>query len=54
MRKKVVRWEVIRLRAKGEFIGTVQAKDKESARKVAVKEFSLPPGEEQRLIVRPA
>jgi len=54
VRKKIVRWEVIRLRAKGQFIGTVQAKDKEAARKVAVKEFSLRAGEERRLIIRPA
>jgi len=54
VRKKVVRWEVIRLRAKGEYVGTVEAKDKEAARKAAVKEFSLRAGEERRLIIRPA
>lgn len=38
MRQKTVKWETIRLRAKGEFLGWVEAKDKKAALKVAVKQ----------------
>lgn len=41
VRKKTVKCEIIRLRAKGEFLGWVEAKDKRAALKVAVKQFSL-------------
>jgi hypothetical protein len=53
-KKKVEWWEVIRIRAKGQYLGRVQAKDKETARKAAGKEFQLLEGEERWLIIRPA
>jgi hypothetical protein len=46
--------EVIRIRAKGKYLGRVHASDKEGARKAAAEEFDLPNGEERRLIIRPA
>ena len=54
MRKKERLWEVIRIRAKGEYLGRVEAKDEEAARKAAVKEFRLAAIDERRLVVRPA
>jgi hypothetical protein len=53
-KKKVEWWEVIRIRAKGQFRGRVKAADKESARKAAAKEFGLREGEERWLIIRQA
>jgi hypothetical protein len=38
-KKKVEWWEVIRIRAKGQYLGRVKAKDKEDARKAAAKEL---------------
>jgi hypothetical protein len=52
--KKVEWWEVIRIRAKGQYLGRVRAKDKETARKAAAKEFQLREGEERWLIIRQA
>jgi hypothetical protein len=52
MRKNVSEWQVIRLRAKGEYLGKVQAPDEQAAMKTAIKAFGLRPGEEQRLLVR--
>jgi hypothetical protein len=53
-KKKVEWWEVIRIRAKGQYLGRVRAKDLETARKAAAKEFSLREGEERWLIIRQA
>jgi hypothetical protein len=53
-KKKVEWWQVIRIRAKGQYLGRVKAKDKETARKAAAKEFALRDGEERWLIIRPA
>ena len=53
-KRKVERWEVIRIRAKGQYLGRVKAGDKESARKAAAEEFELLEGEERWLIIRPA
>ena len=52
MPKKVSEWQVIRLRAKGEYLGKVQAPDEQAAMKAAVKAFGLRPADEQRLLVR--
>jgi hypothetical protein len=38
--------------AKGEYLGKVEAKDKDAAVKVAMKEFALPSTDEWRLLVR--
>jgi hypothetical protein len=54
VRKKKTLWEVIRIRAKGQYLGRVKGSDKESARKAAAKEFELRDGEERWLIIRPA
>jgi hypothetical protein len=53
-KKKAEWWAVIRIRAKGQYLGRVKAADKESARKAAAKEFELRDGEERWLIIRPA
>lgn len=52
VRKKLVRWEVIRLRAKGEYLGKVEAADEQAAIKAAVKAFDLRAVEQHRLLVR--
>lgn len=52
MRKKLSDWQVIRLRAKGEYLGRVQAPDEEAAMKAAIKAFGLRAAEAQRLLVR--
>jgi len=53
MRKKVSKWEVIRLRAKGEYLGVVSAADEEAALKVAIKAFAITDPERQKqLLVR--
>lgn len=53
-RKRKIEWEVIRLRARGEYIGTVAAPDQESALKAALKAFELKAAEANRLLVRPS
>jgi hypothetical protein len=53
MPKKVSEWQVIRLRAKGEYLGKVQAPDERAAMKVAIRAFGLRPADEHRLLVRP-
>jgi hypothetical protein len=53
MRKKVRVWEVIRLRAKGEYVGRVRASDEKAAKKAALKELPLSAEDERRLLVRP-
>jgi hypothetical protein len=47
-------WEVIRLRAKGEYLGRVSAVDEKSAVKAALKLLSLDKSEARRLLIRPA
>jgi hypothetical protein len=54
MRKKECVWEVIRLRAKGEYLGRISAADEKAARKLALKEFALKEWEEKRLLIRRA
>ena len=45
-------WEVIRLAARGQYIGRVYAADENSARKMAVKEFDLGSVDAERLLIR--
>jgi hypothetical protein len=45
-------WQVIRIRAKGEYIGTVTASDEASALKAALKTFALDKTEAERLLIR--
>jgi hypothetical protein len=54
MRKRVIEWEVIRLRAKGD-LGVVSAPDEERALKAAIKFFEIRNVEQQKqLLVRRA
>lgn len=45
-------WQVIRLGARGEYIGTVTAPDEQSAIKAAIELFALQAEEAKRLLVR--
>lgn len=51
-RKRRIEWEVIRLRSKGEYLGTVAAADEKAALQVALKMFALDKSEANRLLVR--
>lgn len=55
LRKKDNVWEVIRLRAKGEYLGKVEAPDETAALKAAVKAFAMTTIEQQKqLLIRGA
>ena len=45
-------WQVIRLGARGEYIGTVTAPDEQSAIKAAIEVFALQVEEAKRLLIR--
>ncbi len=47
-RKRKIEWEVIRMRARGEYLGVVSAPDQEAALKAALKEKA----KEKRLLLR--
>jgi hypothetical protein len=51
-RKRKIEWQVIRMRAKGEYLGVVSAPDEQAALKAALKAFALEKAEEKRLLVR--
>jgi hypothetical protein len=53
-RKKLPHWEVIRIRARGEYLGVVQAADEEAALKAAIKLFALENQQADRLLIRRA
>jgi hypothetical protein len=53
-RTSTIEWRVIRLKAKGEYLGTVSAPDEDAALKAALKLFALDKVEEKRLLVRRA
>jgi hypothetical protein len=50
-KKKLQQWDVIRLPAA--FLGRVEASDEQTALKVAIEQFKIPPADQWRLIVRP-
>ena len=51
--QKLYEWQVIRLRAKGEYLGKVRASDEEAALKATIKAFDLTAIEKQKqLLVR--
>lgn len=53
MGKKEYQWEVVRLRARGEYLGKVKAPDEEAALKAAIKAFAITdPDQQKRLLVR--
>jgi hypothetical protein len=54
MRKKRVLWEVRVLKASAVFIGTVYAPDEKTARKAALKELTVRPVDQNRLLIRRA
>jgi hypothetical protein len=51
-RKRKIEWQVIRMRARGEYLGTVSAPDEQAALKAALKAFALEKVEEKRLLIR--
>ena len=50
--KRESEWQVIRLRAKGEYLGTVKAADEAKALKAALRAFALDEKETDRLLIR--
>jgi len=51
-RASKIEWQVIRLRARGEYLGTVTAPDEGAALKAAIRLFALQADEAKRLMVR--
>jgi hypothetical protein len=50
-KSKLPRWQIVRLKATpARFIGLVDAPDEESAIKVAIEQFEIPPEDQKRLI----
>ena len=45
-------WEVIWLRANGEYVGQVKARDEKAAKKAAIKQLGLRKAEADRLLRR--
>jgi len=45
-------WRVIIIRAKGEYLGSVEAPDRERAEVVAIKQFALDDDQRSRLLIR--
>jgi hypothetical protein len=45
-------WRVIRLRSKGQYLGTVKAVDHDAAVKMALKQFGIDKSEADRLLIR--
>lgn len=45
-------WQIIRMRAKGEYLGTAKASDEAAALEAALKAFALDKSEAERLLVR--
>jgi hypothetical protein len=51
-KKKLYEWKIIRLRAKGEFLGYVEAPDEQAAIAAAAKEFEIAPELAFRLVAQ--
>jgi hypothetical protein len=45
-------WRVIIMRSKGEYLGSIEAPDRERAEAVAVKQFALDDDQRRRLLIR--
>jgi hypothetical protein len=45
-------WRVIIIRSKGEYLGSVEAPDRERAAAVAIKQFQLDTDQRSRLLIR--
>lgn len=52
MGKRESEWQVIRIRSKGEYLGTVKAPDEAAAVKAALKVFGLDKRQADQLILR--
>jgi len=52
MPKKIYEWRIIRIRAKGEFLGYVEAPDEKAAIEAAAKEFGIAPELQKRLLAQ--
>ena len=53
-RKRETEWEVIRLKATpAAFVGWVQARDKATALRTAIKQFNIRREDQSRLLIRP-
>ena len=53
-RKRKIKWELIRMQARSEYLGTVTAPHQQAAVNVALKAFELDKAEEKRLLIRRA
>jgi hypothetical protein len=51
-KKPAKSWRVIIMRSKGEYLGTVEAPDRERADAVAIKQFDLDQDQRRRLLIR--
>jgi hypothetical protein len=49
---KLRSWRVIIMRSRGEYLGSVEAPDRERAEAVAIKQFQLDQDQRSRLLVR--
>ena len=45
-------WRVIIIRSKGEYVGSVEAPDRERAEAVAIRQFDLDQDQRRRLLIR--
>jgi hypothetical protein len=48
---KLRRWRIVLIRQRGQFVGTVEAADAESAIKVAIREYDITDSERQRRLI---
>jgi hypothetical protein len=49
---KLRSWRVIIIRSRGEYLGSVEAPDRERAEAVAIKQFALDDNQRRRLLIR--
>jgi hypothetical protein len=49
---KLRSWRIIIMRSKGEYLGSVEAPDRENAEAVAIKQFALDDDQRRRLLIR--
>jgi hypothetical protein len=49
---KLRSWRVIIMRSRGEYLGSVEAPDRERAEAVAIKQFALDDDQRRRLLIR--
>ena len=51
-KKPAKSWRVIIMRSRGEYLGSVEAPDREKAAAVAIKQFALDDDQRRRLLIR--